>query len=91
MTGPLDESSVNVLAVIELAEGAPSLGRIRVVTLGPDDGGGWRVDVDEEELLPGESPGNVRLALVSADMRATLHADVPVEVLKRVAERIAEL
>lgn len=82
MSGPLGEAT--------RPRWSDEWGDIRAITLahGPH---GWRVDVDiDEDREPGESPRDVRLYLL-ADEEPVSNLTVPVEVLRKLAERISEL
>lgn len=54
------------------------------------DDGQWSVDLDVE-VEPAEDPTLVRLVVADAEKRLSIGADLPVAVLRRLAERIAEL
>jgi hypothetical protein len=71
------------------AEPAPPIRPIRVLAAIFDDGV-WAVDLDVENE-PTEDPDLVRLVLAAGDRSFLATADLPVEVLQRIARKIAEL
>lgn len=62
---------------------------IRVLAATFDDGR-WSVDLDVE-VEPAEDPGLVRFVVAAGDGAFSSTVDLPVDVLRRIAERIAEL
>lgn len=90
MTGPLNEFLHPAQVSTEHPELWPP--KIRALAIGPSEHGGWDVALDiDDDREPGEDPGDVRLALVSADDRAAFHITLPVQVLRELARRIDEL
>lgn len=70
-------------------EDEPPIRPIRVLAATFDDGV-WSVDLDVEDE-PAEDPDLVRFVLAAGDRSFSTTVDLPVDVLQRIAARIAEL
>ncbi len=67
--------------------------RMRILSVEPDEAGGWLVEVSTEDPADLTRPGDpalVRLFVHGLDGRSA-HVDLPTEVLQRIADRIREL
>ena len=67
--------------------------RMRVLSVLPDEAGGWLVEVTTEDPAEQTDPGDpslVRLFVHGIDGRSA-SVDLPDEVLRRIADRIREL
>jgi hypothetical protein len=65
----------------------------RVLTVSPDERGGWTVDLDvdePEEQIDAADPSLVRLCLIADDKRS-LTVALPLNVWRRIGDRIGEL
>jgi hypothetical protein len=92
--GPLPPVDRDLIAQHErrLALAFPRAGTVRVLSV-VEDGGTWHVDLDvvpvEDETFDPADPDAVRVHIETEQGAA--RADLPVEVLQRIAERIREL
>ncbi len=67
--------------------------RMRILSVEPDEAGGWLVEVSTEDPADLSEPGDpekVRLFVLDERGRRA-SADLPLEVLQRIADRIREL
>lgn len=67
--------------------------RMRILAVEPDEAGGWLVEVSTEDPADLSEPGDPALVrlFVLDERGGRAAADLPLEVLQRIADRIREL